>query len=61
MWLRRGRSEHLCLDCCFSDPDPDKQQKMGDGTQTIQVVVFTLFDTGLTFTLLFPLPTYELE
>lgn len=38
---------------------------MGDGTQTFQVVVFTLFDTDLTnyflFTLLFPLPTYELE
>lgn len=34
---------------------------MDDGTKTIQVVVFTLFDTDLTFTLLFPLPVYELE
>uniref|UniRef100_A0A3B3ILE9 Carboxylesterase type B domain-containing protein n=1 Tax=Oryzias latipes TaxID=8090 RepID=A0A3B3ILE9_ORYLA len=31
-WLGRGKSGHLCLDCCPRDSVPDKRRKMdGDG------------------------------
>ncbi len=31
-WLGRGKSGHLCLDCCPRDPAPDKRKKMDGWT-----------------------------